>query len=69
MKSKSIYERALEIRHNIIYDIDVNVHTRHCCKNHGCKYGDDDICTVVTTNHYGMTGDCQSCFDERFQRS
>jgi hypothetical protein len=29
--------------YNVIHD----VHTRHCCKLHGCKYGDDD-CTVTT---------------------
>lgn len=23
-----------------------NVHTRHCCKEHGCKYGDED-CPVA----------------------
>jgi len=61
---KSIYALAMGIKANIIYGIDVDVHTRHCCKHHGCKYGDDDICTVVITNHYGMTGGCQSCFDE-----
>lgn len=26
-----------------------NVHTEHCCADHGCKYGDDD-CTVTTGN-------------------
>jgi hypothetical protein len=25
-----------------------DVHTEHCCLQHGCKYGKDDICTVVT---------------------
>lgn len=25
-----------------------DVHTEHCCSKHGCKYGKDDICTVVT---------------------
>lgn len=24
-----------------------DVHTRHCCKRCGCKYGDDDRCSVV----------------------
>lgn len=24
-----------------------DVHTEHCCSEHGCKYGDKD-CTVVT---------------------
>jgi len=25
-----------------------DVHTEHCCKWHGCKYGDDKSCTVLT---------------------
>lgn len=25
-----------------------DVHTEHCCLQHGCKYGKDDTCTVVT---------------------
>jgi hypothetical protein len=25
-----------------------DVHTEHCCKIHGCKYGKDDVCTVIT---------------------
>lgn len=24
-----------------------NVHTEHCCKHHGCKYGEDEFCPVV----------------------
>ncbi len=24
-----------------------DVHTTHCCIFHGCKYGKDDVCTVV----------------------
>lgn len=24
-----------------------DVHTEHCCAKHGCKYGEDDVCTVV----------------------
>ncbi len=25
-----------------------DVHTEHCCVLHGCKYGQDPFCTVVT---------------------
>jgi len=25
-----------------------DVHTEHCCIRHGCKYGKDDECTVMT---------------------
>ena len=24
-----------------------DVHTEHCCLKHGCKYGEDESCTVV----------------------
>ena len=23
-----------------------DVHTEHCCAEHGCKYGEEDLCTV-----------------------
>lgn len=26
----------------------IGVHASHCCKWHGCKYGKDDECPVVT---------------------
>jgi len=68
----SIYAKAMALfdaayphaANNWIYDIDYDVHTRHCCKIHGCKYGEDEFCTVVVTPRRGMTGDCQSCFDD-----
>lgn len=44
------------------------VHEHHCCKNHGCKYGDSD-CPVVLglTNYYNCEEDQPSdpCFGER----
>ena len=39
-----------------------DVHTEHCCKVHGCKYGDDD-CTVA----YGektQSHPCEACIDQ-----
>lgn len=45
------------------WNIDQDVHTRHCCKFHGCKYGEDRTCTVVTSPHPGITGHCQTCFE------
>ena len=24
-----------------------DIHTEHCCVEHGCKYGEDDFCSVV----------------------
>lgn len=58
----SIYEMAvlyLEGRREAWYSQIKNVHTRHCCKTHGCKYGDDDCCTVQTTPHPGVR--CELC--------
>jgi hypothetical protein len=41
-----------------------DVHTRHCCKYHGCKYGDDD-CTVFHGNKE-QEYDCEEC-DEPYR--
>lgn len=27
--------------------MNIEIHAYHCCKWHGCKYGDDDACPVV----------------------
>lgn len=48
-----------------VNDIDYDVHTRHCCKLHGCKYGEDEYCTVLITSRKGLTGSCQTCFDDQ----
>jgi hypothetical protein len=37
-----------------------DVHTRHCCKVHGCKYGEDDTCPVVQ-GRVEQTILCGSC--------
>lgn len=39
-----------------------DVHTRHCCKYHGCKYGDYD-CTVFYGNKK-QEYDCERCSEE-----
>ena len=39
-----------------------DVHTRHCCKYHGCKYGDYD-CTVFHGNKE-QEYDCEECSEE-----
>ena len=42
---------------------DWGVHIYHCCKKHGCKYGDDDNCPVSL----GLTKQdhpCEVCKDE-----
>lgn len=38
-----------------------DVHTRHCCVIHGCKYG-DDACTVVTKKGT-QEGLCEDCYE------
>lgn len=35
------------------------VHATHCCAEHGCKYGDDDECPVVTGKVSGVL--CEDC--------
>ena len=38
----------------------IDVHDAHCCKMHGCKYGDEN-CTVV--NGYNIGIKCEFCED------
>lgn len=35
------------------------VHTEHCCKKHGCKYGDDDC--PVETGQKPQSYPCEVC--------
>lgn len=44
-----------------------DVHTRHCCSIHGCKYGDDD-CTVF---HMGalQEHECEVCSETRWRKN
>lgn len=37
-----------------------DVHTEHCCIVHGCKYGEEDTCTVVTKEH-PQSYRCERC--------
>ena len=39
------------------------VHTEHCCRLHGCKYGDDDEC-VVANGDKSQSFPCESCMDD-----
>lgn len=34
-----------------------DIHTEHCCKSCGCKYGEDNSCTVVV----GAAGQTKAC--------
>lgn len=37
-----------------------DVHTEHCCIHHGCKYGKDDTCTVMT-EQAPQSFPCEAC--------
>lgn len=36
------------------------VHTKHCCREHGCKYGEEDSC-VVWLGMKSQEGPCEIC--------
>jgi len=40
-----------------------DVHTEHCCIVHGCKYGQDDECTVVQKRQ-PQSYPCEYCSDK-----
>ena len=40
-------------------DPKIGVHQRHCCKKHGCKYGDTD-CPVYKGN-FEQDHECEEC--------
>jgi len=43
-----------------------DVHTEHCCAIHGCKYGDDDDCTVMIAAKnkvYIQSFPCETCWN------
>ena len=41
--------------------IDTDVHTEHCCAEHGCKYSDKD-CSVVT-KQLKQSYPCEACVE------
>src|SRR5579862_6335473 len=41
-------DEHLEIRCDAAKSPREDVHTTHCCKHHGCKYGEHDTCPVAT---------------------
>ena len=43
--------------------INIGVHTSHCCKRHGCKYGDDDRCPVENGSH-PQEHLCEACSED-----
>lgn len=44
-----------------------DVHTEHCCIDHGCKYGEDETCTVVQ-KIAKQSYPCEMC-DELFYKT
>lgn len=48
------YILEVDVRLNFIRELEAqieklgDIHTEHCCLEHGCKYGDDDCCSVVS---------------------
>lgn len=40
------------------------VHTRHCCKFHGCKYGDDDCPVALALKQQKYP--CEYCHEYGF---
>ena len=38
------------------------VHASHCCKWHGCKYGDEDC--PVTNGQVAQMYLCEDCYDD-----
>lgn len=45
-------------------DNETDVHTRHCCVIHGCKYGDDD-CTVANKLRI-QEYECEYCDEDNY---
>lgn len=43
-----------------------SVHDRHCCKKHGCKYGDED-CTVKYGDEAGIK--CEYCYELELEQT
>lgn len=41
-----------------------DVHTEHCCRFHGCKYGKDSECTVVAKGEL-QSYPCENCDEEQ----
>jgi hypothetical protein len=39
---------------------DVGVHAAHCCKDHGCSYGNEKTCPVVT-GQVAQEYPCEEC--------
>lgn len=50
----------LDSRQIFIPHDDTDVHTEHCCAEHGCKYGKDDTCSVMTGNKH-QSFPCEVC--------
>lgn len=49
----------LDSRQVFIPPEDPDVHTEHCCQEHGCKYGDEN-CSVATGRKF-QSYPCETC--------
>lgn len=49
-------------------EIFIGTHVTHCCKFHGCKYGDDDRCPVENLSHQ-QEYPCEFCPTEEDVRA
>ncbi len=47
-------------------EITTDVHTEHCCDMHGCKYGDDEMCTVAMGLRL-QSHPCERCDEEIYE--
>lgn len=45
-------------------DVEKDVHTEHCCSEHGCKYGKDETCPV-SLGDKPQSFPCEFCGYER----
>lgn len=43
--------------------MDKDTHTEHCCRRHGCKYGENADCPVVTGKK-SQSYSCEQCHEE-----
>ncbi len=47
--------------------MEVDVHTRHCCLAHGCKYFDSQCTVTRKRRSLPQEGPCERCREEGFE--
>ena len=63
LKNVPVGTRVFVIDPPAVAEQDKNVHTEHCCLQHGCKYGHDDICPVAT-GEQAQSYPCEECIGD-----